>query len=210
MPVLIVRIVVSYLLGSLVGSLIVGKIRGGVDIRTLGSGNPGSTNALRTQGKAFAAWVMAIDAGKGIVAAGVVPVVFASAHVLPHAWSAALCAAAAMLGHVFPVFFRFRGGKGFATYLGALLMLAWPALIVVLAIWALTLVLSGYVGLATLLAAWSLPVFAVIVRGPQSPLFWFGLAMALFFVYTHRGNIRRLVRGEEHRFQRVMLLRRWH
>lgn len=207
---LIVRIIVSYLLGSLVGSLVVGKWRGGVDIRTQGSGNAGSTNALRTQGKMFALWVFVMDIGKGIVAAGVLPLLFASHRALPFPWSAAVCGAVAIVGHVFPIFFRFRGGKGFATYLGALLMLSWPGLIVALIVWVLTLVFSGYVSFATLLAVCSLPVFAVIVRGPESALFWFGLAMALFIMYTHRGNIRRLVARSEHRFERVMLLRRRH
>lgn len=207
---LIVRIIVSYLLGSLSGSLIVGKCYGGVDIRTQGSGNAGSTNALRTQGKVFALWVFLIDIGKGIIAAGVLPLLFASHHVLPFDWSAAVCGLAVILGHVFPVFFRFRGGKGFATFLGVLLMLSWPALIVALIVWILTLVLSGYVSLSTLLAAWSLPVFAVLTRGPQSSLFWFGLVMAVFIVYTHRSNIRKLSAGGEHRFERIWLLRRRH
>lgn len=207
---LIIRIIVSYLLGSLVGSLIVGKWRGGVDIRTQGSGNAGSTNALRTQGKVFAFWVFVIDIGKGILAAGVVPLLLASHHVLPFAWSAAVCGAAAVLGHVFPVFFRFRGGKGFATFLGVLLMLSWPALIVALIVWLLTLTLSGFVSLATLLAVASLPVFAVVVRGPWSALFWFGLATLAFILYTHRSNIQRLMAGSEHRFARVMLLRHRH
>ncbi|MGH8307842.1 MAG: glycerol-3-phosphate 1-O-acyltransferase PlsY, partial [Gammaproteobacteria bacterium] len=208
MSALIIRIIVSYLLGSCIGSLIVGKLYGGVDIRTQGSGNAGSTNALRTQGKVFALWVMLIDTGKGVLAAGVVPHLFASSHLLAIGWSAAVCGAAAMLGHVFPIFFRFHGGKGMATFLGVLLMLSWPALIVAVIVWALVLILSGYVGLATILAACSVPVYAVIVLGDGAPLFWFGLVMALFILYTHRSNIRRLLSGTEHRFERAMLLRR--
>ncbi|HKV97819.1 MAG TPA: glycerol-3-phosphate 1-O-acyltransferase PlsY [Gammaproteobacteria bacterium] len=205
---LLLRIVIAYLLGSLIGSLIVGKIYGGVDIRTQGSGNAGSTNALRTQGRVFALWVMLIDVGKGVLAAGLLPYLLAAPSELGIEWTAAACGAAAIVGHVFPVFFRFRGGKGFATFLGVLLMLSWPALTVAVIVWCLVLVLSGYVGLSTLLAAWSVPVFAVIVHGYTSPLFCFGLVMALFIVYTHRGNIRRLVAGKENRFTRVMLLRR--
>jgi len=205
---LLLRIFIAYLLGSLIGSLIVGKFYGGVDIRKVGSGNAGSTNALRTQGKLFALWVMLIDVGKGLVAVGVLPHVLASPQVLSLDWTAAACGAAAVIGHVFPVFFRFHGGKGFATFLGVLLMLSWPALIVAVIIWGLVLVLSGYVGLATLFAACSVPVFAVIVHGSQSSLFWFGVVMALFILYTHRSNIRRLIAGKENRFTRVMLLRR--
>lgn len=205
---LLLKILVAYLLGSLIGSLIVGRIYGGVDIRTQGSGNAGSTNALRTQGRVFALWVMLIDVGKGVLAAGLLPRLLATPQVLGLEWTAAACGAAAIIGHVFPVFFRFRGGKGFATFLGVLLMLSWQALVVAVIVWCLVLVLSGYVGLSTLLAAWSVPVFAVIMYGYTSPLFWFGLVMALFIVYTHRGNIQRLAAGKENRFTRVMLLRR--
>ncbi|MDE1886566.1 MAG: glycerol-3-phosphate 1-O-acyltransferase PlsY [Gammaproteobacteria bacterium] len=205
---LLLRIVIAYLLGSLIGSLIVGKIYGGVDIRTQGSGNAGGTNALRTQGRVFALWVMLIDVGKGVLAAGLLPHLLAVPNALGLEWTAAVCGAAAIIGHVFPVFFRFHGGKGFATFLGVLLMLSWQALVVAVIVWCLVLVLSGYVGLSTLLAAWSVPVFAVIVHGYTSPLFWFGLVMALFIVYTHRGNIQRLAAGKENRFTRVMLLRR--
>jgi glycerol-3-phosphate acyltransferase PlsY len=205
---LLLRIFIAYLLGSLIGSLVVGKLYGGVDIRTQGSGNAGSTNALRTQGKVFALWVILIDVGKGVLAAGLLPYLFASSGVLSLEWTAVLCGAAAILGHVFPIFFRFHGGKGFATFLGVLVMLSWQALIVAVILWCLVLVLSGYVSLSTLLAAWSVPVFAAIVGGTRSALFWFGLVVALFIVYTHRNNIRRLVSRKENRFTRVMLLRR--
>ena len=205
---LLLRIFVAYLLGSLIGSLVVGRIYGGVDIRTQGSGNAGSTNALRTQGRVFALWVILIDIGKGVLATGVVPYVFASPGVLSLEWTAVLCGAAAILGHVFPIFFRFHGGKGFATFLGVLVMLSWQALIVAVIVWCLVLVLSGYVSLSTLLAAWSVPLSAVIMAGTQSPLFWFGLVMALFIVYTHRNNIRRLAGRKENRFTRVMLFHR--
>jgi len=211
MPELIIRIFIAYVLGSLIGSLIVGKFYGGVDIRKGGSGNAGSTNALRTQGKVFALWVMVIDVGKGVLAAGVLPYLpwMQGSSVSP-GWIAALCGAAAVVGHVFPVFFRFHGGKGAATFLGVLLMLSWPALLLALVVWGLVLMLSGYVSLATILAACSVPVYALLAPGDgfTSPLFWFGVAMALFIVFTHRSNIRRLKAGTENRFTRVMLLHR--
>jgi len=211
MPALIIRILLSYVLGSFIGSLLVGKFYGGVDIRKSGSGNAGSTNALRTQGKVFALWVMVIDVGKGVLAAGVLPYLpwMHSSSVSP-GWIAALCGAAAVVGHVFPVFFHFHGGKGAATFLGVLLMLSWPALILALVVWALTLILSGYVSLSTILAACSVPVYVLLAPGDvfTSPLFWFGVAMALFIVFTHRSNIGRLKAGTENRFRRVMLLHR--
>jgi glycerol-3-phosphate acyltransferase PlsY len=117
------KILLAYLLGSIVGSLVVGKVWGGVDIRKLGSGNAGSTNALRTQGPAFAVWVILIDVAKGWLAAAVLPGI-----VLPGVpgstgaaalWLPAICAVTAILGHVFPVWHGFRGGKGVATLVGA-------------------------------------------------------------------------------------------
>lgn len=205
---LILKVVLAYLLGSLIGSLIVGRLSGGVDIRKVGSGNAGSTNALRTQGRIFALWVFIIDLGKGVLAAGVVPHLLASNPVLSIGWTAALCGAAAIVGHVFPVFFHFHGGKGAATFMGVLLMLAWPALILALVLWLLVLVCTGYIGLSTIVAVCSVPVYAAIVPQGTVPLFWFGLSMALFILYTHRGNIRRLVAGNENRFKRAMLFHR--
>ncbi|MGA9855144.1 MAG: glycerol-3-phosphate 1-O-acyltransferase PlsY [Gammaproteobacteria bacterium] len=210
MPALIIRILLAYLLGSLIGSLIVGKFYGGVDIRKSGSGNAGSTNALRTQGKVFALWVMVIDVGKGVLAAGALPYLPLMHGSVSPGWVSVLCGAAAVVGHVFPVFFRFHGGKGAATFLGVLLMISWPALILALVVWVFVLIFSGYVSLSTILAACSVPVYALLARGDgfNSPLFWFGIAMALFIVFTHRTNIGRLKSGTENRFTRVMLLRR--
>src|SRR5579871_4691792 len=124
---LAIRCLLAYLLGSLMGSLIVGRLYGGVDIRTVGSGNAGGTNALRTQGKVFALWVMLIDVGKGVLATAVVPGLplpfSSSAPPLDLGWTAALCGALAVFGHVFPLFFGFRGGKGAATFLGCVAVL---------------------------------------------------------------------------------------
>ncbi len=119
----IIKVVLAYLLGSVVGSLVVGRLRGGVDIRKLGSGNPGSTNALRTQGLAFGIWVIIIDVAKGWIAAALLPGLvipgIPPASGAPAAWLTAACAFAAILGHVFPVWHGFRGGKGVATLVGA-------------------------------------------------------------------------------------------
>ena len=117
------KILLAYLLGSIVGSLVVGRLRGGVDIRKLGSGNAGGTNALRTQGPAFAIWVILIDIAKGWVAAALLPG-FALPAVAPapptrRVWLPPVCGFAAILGHVFPVWHGFRGGKGVATLVGA-------------------------------------------------------------------------------------------
>lgn len=203
----IVAVVVSYLLGSILGSLALGRFRG-VDIRSQGSGNPGGTNALRTQGKGFAALVMTIDIGKGALAAGPVAAAGAAAGdavALPALQVA--CGAAAVLGHVWPLFFGFRGGKGAATLVGVIAVVAPVALLVVFAVFAAVLVLTGFVGLATMLATTAVAVWAAAAApgGLASPLGVFALAMTAFIVYTHRSNITRMRAGTEHRFRRVML-----
>ena len=146
-----IRCLLAYLLGSLLGSLIVGRVYGGVDIRTQGSGNAGATNALRTQSKLFAFLVLLIDIGKGILAVYLVARMPMPLHggeePLNLRWTAALCGTLAVVGHVFPVFYGFRGGKGAATFLGVLAALAPRALVPGLLVFALTLVLTGYVGL---------------------------------------------------------------
>src|SRR5262245_1948808 len=144
MSLLVAKLFVSYLLGSVMGGLVVGRLRGGVDIRGLGSGNAGGTNALRTQGKAFAFWVMVIDVGKALVAVLLVapaalPALGADA--LAPAATAYACGAAAVIGHVWPVFFGFRGGKGAATLLGTLAATHAFGLVPVLAVFAVCLVL---------------------------------------------------------------------
>ena len=207
-----IRCLLAYLLGSLMGGLIVGRVYGGVDIRTQGSGNAGGTNALRTQGKVFALWVMLIDVGKGVLATALVghmPIpLHGGALDLSPAWITAICGALAVVGHVYPVFYGFRGGKGAATFLGSLSVIAPLGLVPGLVVFALTLVLTGYVGLSTVLAVWGVAMFLLMQCGPASPQFAFGLAMALFILYTHRSNIQRLMQGTENRFTRVMLLRK--
>ena len=192
----------SYLLGSLSGSLLLGRLRG-VDIRTLGSGNAGGTNALRTQGWRFALGVVAIDVGKGALAAWLAGVMLPAAG-LVGAFAAIL---AAVVGHVWPVFHGFRGGKGAATLVGGLLV-AWPfALVPMLGMWAVSLVLSGYVGLSTVLAGFALAAFATLP--PAEPV---RLACAVVFAallaFTHRGNLQRVRAGTEPRFERARLFHR--
>ena len=212
MPLLVAKLVLSYLLGSVMGGLVVGRLRGGVDIRKLGSGNAGGTNALRTQGKAFAAWVMAIDVGKALLAVLVVAPASVAAlgpdALAPDA-TAYACGAAAVVGHVWPAFFGLRGGKGAATLLGTLAATHAFGLIPVLGVFAVSLVLSGFVGLSTILATWSLALYAALAteRGVADPLFAFAVAMASFITWTHRGNIERMRAGTENRFEKVMLFR---
>lgn len=204
-----IKVLLAYLLGSLIGSLIVGKLRGGVDIRTQGSGNAGGTNALRTQGPIFAFWVMTIDIGKGWIAAAIIPSLNLSLQPLQSidaVWLPIACATAVVVGHVYPIWFGFRGGKGAATLVGVLLGLQPIALLAVLAVWLTVVMLSGYVGLATMLATLAFTVLQVSTGGSLQ-LTLFGIAMTCFVAYTHRGNIVRMREGTENRVQRLWLLR---
>jgi glycerol-3-phosphate acyltransferase PlsY len=163
------KVLIAYLLGSVSGSLLVGRLRGGVDIRTLGSGNAGGTNALRTQGLHFAFWVMLIDIGKGVLAAAWLPhadlPLVSVDPTIDRTWLTVACAAAVVIGHVYPLWYGFRGGKGAATLLGVLAGLDAAALAPVLAVWLIVVMLTGYVGLATMLAVAAFPVYVLIVAG---------------------------------------------
>lgn len=207
------KVLLSYLAGALNGALIVGKLAGGIDIRTLGSGNAGGTNALRTQGKWFAFRVMVIDVGKGWLPPWLLPALALPGVPLDpevsRTWLTLACAAAAVVGHCYPVWFDFKGGKGAATAIGALLAIAPALTLPALVVWCLVLTTTGFVGLATMLAAAVLPVWVGFTELPgQWALFWFLVALALFIIYTHRGNIQRLREGRESRLEKAMLWRR--
>ena len=199
----------AYLLGSLSGSLLLGRLRG-VDIRTLGSGNAGGTNAFRTQGTAFALGTIAIDIGKGALAAWLAMQLggqwFEPAQARALGWGAALTAT---VGHVWPLWHGFRGGKGAATAMGGVAML-WPQIApVLLGLWIITLILSGYAGLSTILAGLALAVAALLLPETGEPLRpAFCAAIALLLLYTHRGNLQRMRAGTESRFDKARLLHR--
>lgn len=210
---LFVRVFVAYLLGSVNGALLIGRFRG-VDIRTEGSGNAGGTNALRTQGWAFAIGVIVIDLGKAVIAVQWVPTALAAPAFSPE-WLAAACGFAAVLGHVYPVFHGFRGGKGVATVLGTLLALSLPLLVGMLAVWLLVMFVFGYVGLGSMVAASALPLLAqyagargVIAPGEVLPLTVFGIVCAVSVIWTHRSNIARMRAGTEPRARSLWLLGR--
>ena len=205
-----VKFLISYFIGSLMGALIVGALRGGVDIRTMGSGNAGGTNALRTQGFSFALGVIIIDVGKGAIAAGVVPgleLPFAPADPeISREWLTLCCAAAAVFGHVWPVYHRFRGGKGAATLVGTFSILAPQLIVPMLLVWVATLVLFGYVGLATMTAGVAVPIWVALTRLPaDQPLLAYCIIMAGYVIYWHRSNIARMREGTEHRHTRAMI-----
>ncbi len=207
LPTTFALLLAAYALGSLSGSLLLGRLRG-VDIRQQGSGNAGGTNAFRTQGARFALGVVAIDIGKGALAAWMalrLAPVGDGLSVTQHGYLAAF---AAVLGHVWPLWHGFRGGKGAATLVGGLLVL-WPFVVPALLLaWGAVVLASGYVGLATVIAALSLPVLAWL-SDAGAPRQWFCVAAAVLVVFTHRGNLARLRAGTESRFARARLLHRW-
>ena len=192
-----------YLLGSISGSLLLGRFRG-IDIRKQGSGNAGGTNAFRTQGLKFALGVVLIDVGKGALAA-YLALRFSSPaflDVLPY-----VAVTAAVIGHVWPVFHGFRGGKGAATLLGGVLLL-WPmAVLVMLVVWLICLTLTGYVGLSTVVAGFSLLAFALLDSAPMEVQI-FAALVAFLMLFTHRANMQRLWQKNEYRFDKAMIWRR--
>ncbi len=208
-----VKFLLSYFVGSVMGSMVIGWFRGGVDIRTMGSGNAGGTNALRTQGWIFALGVVIIDVGKGALGAGVIPGLnlpyVGTDPTLSREWLTLCCAAAAVIGHVWPMWHKFRGGKGAATLAGTLLVLSPELLLPVLLAWAIVLTSFGYVGFATIAATITAPLFIAATRFPEDqPLFIYCVTMVLMAIFTHRSNLQRMRDGTESRQARLMLFRR--
>jgi glycerol-3-phosphate acyltransferase PlsY len=195
------KVFISYLAGSLNGALLIGKLSGGVDIRKSGSGNAGGTNALRTQGKLFALLVMVVDIAKGVLPVTLLPsleiYLIGTDPSVSREWLMYACGAAAIFGHCYPVWFEFVGGKGAATALGVLTGIAPAAAIPVAVVWLGSLLIGGYVGMATILAAAAVPVYVVMVGWPeQAGLALFTSVVACFIAYTHRSNIHKLLAGK--------------
>jgi len=205
---LLIKVVLAYLLGSVSGSMVMGAFRH-VDIRESGSGNAGGTNAFRTQGFWFALGVVIVDIGKGALAAWGLPAIDLG---LPGGQAANIyqqlaCGFAAVVGHCYPVWYGFRGGKGAATAVGALLVIEPVVILPMLITWLVVLMLTGWVGLGTMLAALSL-IPAFVLLGAPAPAVLFATLLAGFIVFTHRSNIRNMLNGSEYRFER-MRVKNW-
>lgn len=193
--------IVSYAIGSIPFGLVLTRLGGAGDIRQIGSGNIGATNVLRTGRKGLAAATLLLDGLKGFAA----PVLCASV------WSAfapvaiALAALFVVLGHCFPVWLRFRGGKGVATGLGAALALDWRAGLACCALWLLLARLTRISSAGALAAFAALPVLLLVLRygDTGAPAVWAGLAIAVVVFVRHRGNIARLLSGTEPRIGRL-------
>ena len=185
-------VLIAYLVGSIASAILVCRAMGLPDPRGEGSGNPGATNVLRIAGKGPAALTLAGDVLKGVA-----PVLLAGA-LARSPTVEALSALAAFLGHLYPLYFRFRGGKGMATALGAIAALAWPVAGVMCAIWLAVAAAARYSSLASIAAAIGAPIAALwLAPHPANPGVLAGIAALL--LWRHRGNIQRLIHGTESR-----------
>ncbi|MDU8943498.1 glycerol-3-phosphate 1-O-acyltransferase PlsY [Ovoidimarina sediminis] len=180
----------AYLLGSVPFGIVITRALGLGDLRQIGSGNIGATNVLRTGHKGAAAATLLLDAGKGAIAVLIARALFADD-------AAQLAGGAAFLGHLFPVWLGFRGGKGVATFLGTLIALAWPVGIAACLTWLVAAGIGRISSLSALVAAVAAPVWAVMLGWPQGVAL--AICLAALVIYRHAANIRRILAGTEPR-----------
>jgi len=197
--------IIGYLLGAISFAVIIARSKG-VDIFKEGSGNPGATNVKRILGKKWGNVVFALDALKGFTATGLPLLVYHDDRLALMAYDddrlglAVIGLIAAILGHSFSVFLKFRGGKGVATTIGGLLALMWPVLLIGLVVWVIIFYTKKVVALASIFFAVSLPMSAYFIYGTEDPRFYLGVVLALFIVGRHRSNIIRMFSGKENKF----------
>ena len=190
----------SYVIGSISGSLLLGKLWN-IDIRNFGSKSTGGTNAFRTVGVIFALLTFIIDLSKGLI-----PTYFIGYYSHYNEIEMMVGGFAAIIGHVYPVFHGFNGGKGAATLLGVLIILNPLSLAYILPTWIVILVFSGFVGLSNVLSALALLIYSVIKLNINFQVFSF--LVLLFILFTHRKNIQRMIQKSENRFTKIMIFRR--
>jgi glycerol-3-phosphate acyltransferase PlsY len=190
MPLHLLLAALSYLLGSISSAIVVCQLMGYPDPRGHGSGNPGATNVLRLHGRKAAALTLAGDSLKGLL-----PLLLGRALGAPEVILASM-GVATLLGHLYPIFFRFEGGKGIATFIGVLYGLAWPAGLAYMGVWLLIAALFRYSSLAGLVAAALSPVIVFMITASY-PYLLALLTMAALVFWRHRSNIRNLVAGTE-------------
>lgn len=190
-------VLAAYFVGAFPTSYVVGRAVRGIDLRQHGSGNLGATNAFRVLGWKAATPIFVLDIAKGFIPAYLFARVDGSTIA---AWALAY-GAAAIVGHVFSVYVGFRGGKGVATGAGVFLALAPLAVLMGVVLWLLLVLTTGYVSVASIAAAAAIPPLAALTGAPGEVVL-FAIVLAAFVIIVHRANIRRLLRGEEHRFRR--------
>ena len=210
--ILALDLVLAYLIGSFPSSVVLGKTLRGVDVRLEGSGNAGATNAWRVLGWRIGVSVLVLDTAKGTLAAALVPRIASSDLPISLAAASILCGLAAVLGHVFPIYIGFRGGKGVATAAGMLVAVAPIPVGIALGVFVLSIAASGWVSLGSLLAAWTVPLAAALLPPSRDGLSYplllaLTTGLAVLITVTHRANLRRLLRGEEARIQSLQVWR---
>jgi glycerol-3-phosphate acyltransferase PlsY len=192
----LVSISIAYLLGSIPFGYLLVRIFRKEDIRAQGSGNIGATNVARSGAKGLGLATLLLDLGKGIAS------VLIAKHIAPGIYDVAAAAAiAAVVGHVFPVWLGFKGGKGVATALGVFFVLTWPSALAILLVFIAVFALTRFVSLASILGAASFPLFGFYFVSERTPMVLFGFFfIPLLIILKHHGNINRLLKGKESRF----------
>lgn len=190
----IVSLIISYLIGSISFSMLLAKMLKGIDIRQYGSGNAGATNTLRILGKGPAILVLILDVLKGIIA-----VLIGKWLGGDGAWIPALCGIAAIIGHNWPLYYHFRGGKGVATTIGAMVTLSFLPTLYAGIIAIIIIVITRYVSLGSLILVALTPVFLLVLGGYPWPVFWSSIVIAIFVFWRHRSNIVKMVQHRENK-----------
>ncbi len=213
MPAVAVIVLLSYLAGSIPTSVLIGRLFFGKDLREFGSGNAGGTNAFRVLGWKGGIPTVVIDVGKGLLATVVIAGLPAPTAGIPREALQITAGCAAVIGHVWTVFAGFRGGKGVGTAAGMVVGLYPLPLLVCAGVFALVLLSSGIVSLASLSAALVFPLALLALReagviDPPPLLVWLSLPLVALIVFTHRSNLKRLAAGTENRFPRLMVFAR--
>ena len=200
---LILIIILSYLIGSISGGIIVGKFRN-IDIRKEGSKAAGATNAFRTMGIMFALIVVIIDVYKGFFATKYIPYFLNNNSIEMQILAGISC----VIGHVYPIYFKFKGGKGVGTALGVCLAFSklLPFILIAIFCWIFTLIMTGYVGLSSMLATLSIPLqYTLNNHSLYESLGIFSILITIFIIFAHRENINRMLNGTENQFKKIMI-----
>jgi glycerol-3-phosphate acyltransferase PlsY len=192
----LVALVVAYLIGGIPFGYLLVRLKTGEDVRSMGSGNIGATNVLRTSGRAVAVATLLLDIAKGFGA------VWLAARLTDDsiAWTS-LAALAVMAGHAYPVFLKFRGGKAMASFIGAFLYLTPIPLLATLVVFVIVVAATGHISMGSIIGAASLPLATWLIMHPPAPLVLVSLIAAAFVVVRHRENIQRIRAGKEHVFR---------
>ena len=209
---ILLNIIISYLLGSISGSMVLGKLYG-IDIRTMGSGNAGGTNAFRSVGPLFALGVVLIDIFKGVISVLFVSklIFYSSFSISTIEYIEIVCGIAAVMGHVYPIYYNFKGGKGAGTLIGVIGVLFPQSIIYALLSWIVVLIFTGFVGLGTMVASIVLEIVTYFIYpgGLITPFGIFSIIMSVFIIFTHRSNISRMIKGRENQFTKAMIFKKY-